>query len=165
MSKSKKRHNRTHLPKPKMFTPRVMIIAAFLLLSAVAGYYLISRPKTVDLWVGETRIKAEISDTPELRAKGLSGRKSLKADRGMVFVFEYLRIQSFWMKDTSIPLSIAFISPEGTIRQIEQMAPFDLGQVTSDSPAQYALEVNQGYFKENNITVGMRVDLSNVTDK
>ena len=165
MSKSKKRHNRTHLPKPKRITPRVMIIAAFLLLSAAAAYYVIIRPKTVDLWVGETRIKAEIADTPELRAKGLKGRKRLKEGGGMLFVFEYTRKQSFWMKDTSIPLSIAFISRDGTIRQIERMDPFDFNKTTSDSPVQYALEVNQGFFKENGITVGSHVDLTNVIDK
>ncbi len=69
------------------------------------------------------------------------------------------------MKDTLIPLSIAFISPDGAIRQIEQMTPFDLRLVTSHSPAQYALEVNQGFFKENGITVGARVDLTNVLNK
>ena len=143
----------------------MLIIAAFLLLSTAAGYYLISRPKTVDLWVGETRIKAEIADTSELRAKGLKGRKRLKEGGGMLFVFEYTRKQSFWMKDTSIPLSIAFISRDGTIRQIERMSPFDLNRLTSDSPVQYALEVNQGFFKENNITVGMPVDLTNVINR
>ena len=126
---------------------------------------MISTPKTVDIVIGETRVKVEIADTPELRAKGLSNRKRLRAGHGMLFVFEFSRRQSFWMKDTSIPLSIAFISPDGTIRQIEQMTPFDLGQVTSDYPTQYALEVNQGFFQEHNITVGMHVDLTNVTGK
>ena len=165
MSKSKKRHNRTHRPKPKRFTPRVMIIAAFLLLSAVAGYVVIKAPKTVDIWIGECQLKVEIADTQDLRAKGLSNRKRLKAAHGMLFVFDFSRRQSFWMKDTSIPLSIAFISPDGTIRQIEQMQPFDLSKTTSHSPVPYALEVNQGFFKENGITVGTRVDLSNVTGK
>ncbi|MHC5185356.1 MAG: DUF192 domain-containing protein [Planctomycetota bacterium] len=151
--------------KGKRITFRTMLLTAVLALSTAAGYYLISRPKTVDLWVGETRIKAEIADTPQLRAKGLKGRKRLKEGGGMLFVFEYTRKQSFWMKDTSIPLSIAFISPDGTIRQIEQMKPFELGRVTSHSPVQYALEANQGFFKENGITVGMPVDLTNVTNK
>jgi uncharacterized membrane protein (UPF0127 family) len=141
-----------------------MIIAAFLLLSAVAGYQMVTSRQTVDIWIAECRIKAEMADTHELRSKGLSGRKRLKAGHGMVFIFEFSRRQSFWMKDTSIPLSIAFISHDGTILQIEQMSPYDLRLVTSPSPAQYALEVNQGFFKENDISVGMRVDLSNVTD-
>jgi uncharacterized membrane protein (UPF0127 family) len=162
VSQQKKRHKRSHSHKPKRTTPRFVIIAALSALSAAAAYYVISDTKTLEVWIGETRVKVEIADTPELRAKGLSGRKRLKAARCMLFVFEFSRRQSFWMKDTSIPLSIAFISSDGTIRQIEQMAPFDLKKISSDSPAQYALEVNQGFFKENGITGGMRVDLSNV---
>jgi uncharacterized membrane protein (UPF0127 family) len=165
MSKRKRRSQSAHRCKPKRITPRVMIIVALLVLSTAAAYYVISTPKTVDLWIQDCRVKVEIANTPELHAKGLGGHKRLKAGHGMLFVFEYTRRQSFWMKDTSIPLSIAFISPDGTIRQIEQMQPFDLRLVTSPSPAQYALEVNQGFFKENNITVGMPVDLTNVIDK
>jgi len=165
MSKRKKRHNRSHTPKPKKVSIRVLLIAGSLLLFAVAGHHMLTSHQTVDIWIGECRIKAEIADTAESHAKGLSGRKHLKADHGMLFVFEYLRRQSFWMKDTSLPLSIAFISPDGTIRQIEQMTPFDLSMVTSHSPAQYALEVNQGFFQENGVTVGMHVDLSNVTKR
>lgn len=165
MSKRKKSHKRSHPPTPKKISIRVMLIAAFLLLLAIAGYYVISTPKTVDLWIRECRVKVEIADTPELQAKGLSGRKRLKSGHGMLFVYQYLRRRSFWMKDTLIPLSIAFISPDGAIRQIEQMTPFDLRLVTSHSPAQYALEVNQGFFKENGITVGARVDLTNVLNK
>ena len=162
MSKRKKRSKRSHPRKPKRVTPRVIIIAAFLLLSAVAGYHMITSGQTADIWVGECRIKVEIANTPELQGKGLSGRKRLKTGDGMLFVFQYSRGRSFWMKDTSIPLSIAFISPEGVILQIEQMMPFDLRQVISHSPAQYVLEVNQGFFKENGIAVGMHVDLTNV---
>ena len=142
-----------------------MLIAAMLAFSVIAGYCLINNPKTVDVLIGECRVRAEIADTHELRTKGLSGRKRLQAGHGMLFVFDFSRGQSFWMKDTSIPLSIAFISHEGMILQIEQMKPFDLNKISSDSPAQYALEVNQGFFKENGITVGMQVDLSNVTDQ
>jgi uncharacterized membrane protein (UPF0127 family) len=142
-----------------------MLIAALLALLIVAACYVIDTPKTVDIWIGDSLIKAEIADTSELRAKGLSSRKHLPVGHGMLFVFEFSRRQSFWMKDTSIPLSIAFISSDGTIRQIEQMTPFDLNKTKSHSPVQFALEVNQGFFKENGITVGMHVDLSNVTDK
>ena len=142
-----------------------MLIAALLVLSAAAGYYVIRAPKTVDIWIGECWVKAEVADTPELQAKGLSGRKRLKAGGGMLFVFEYSRKRSFWMKDTSIPLSIAFISSKGSILQIEQMTPFDLRPIISHSPVRYALEVNQGFFKKNGITVGMPVDLTNLINR
>ena len=143
----------------------MILIAAVLALLTVVAYYVINGPKTVDIWIGDCRIKAEIASTPELRKKGLSNRKRLKAARGMLFVFDFSRKQSFWMKDTSIPLSIAFISSDGSIRQIEQMTSFDLNKTTSNSPLPYALEVNQGFFKENDITVGMQVDLSNVINR
>ena len=165
MSIQKKSHKRSGSPKPKSTTPRFIIIASLLALSAAAAYYVISVPKKVDIGIGETQVKVEIADTPQLRAKGLSGRKRLKDGRGMLFVFEFSRRQSFWMKDTPIPLSIAFISSDGTICQIEQMTPFNLNKISSDSPVKYALEVNQGYFKKNGITIGMQVDLSNVTKK
>ncbi len=69
MSKRKKSHKRSHPPTPKKISIRVMLIAAFLLLLAIAGYYVISTPKTVDLWIRECRVKVEIADTPELLAK------------------------------------------------------------------------------------------------
>ena len=143
----------------------MILFVGLLILLTVAGYHWVNRPKTAEIRIGACQINVEIADTPELCAKGLSGRNHLKADHGMLFVFQYSRRLSFWMKDTSIPLSIAFISPDGTIRQIEQMMPFDLNLVKSDAPVKYALEVNQGFFKKNGITVGMRVDLSNMTGK
>ena len=152
------------IPVNKTIRKRALI-AALLAFSAAAGYFVISSPNMVDIWIGECRIKVEIADTLELRTKGLSGRKRLQDGHGMLFVFEFSRKQSFWMKDTSIPLSIAFISSAGMIRQIEQMKPFDLSKVASHSPVQYALEVNPGFFKENGIAVGMPVDLSNVINK
>ena len=100
-----------------------------------------------------------------MREKGLSGRKHLKPDHGMLFVFDYMRKQGFWMKDTHIPLSIAFISADGKIFQIEQMDPLDLHVIMSISPVRYALEVNKGFFAENGITVGMQVDLSKIVDR
>jgi uncharacterized membrane protein (UPF0127 family) len=165
MLNTKKRHKNLLPSNKKRARYRVMLISAFLALSAAVVFYVISVPKTVEIGLGETRLKVEIADTPELRSKGLSNRKRLKSGRGMLFIFEFSRKQSFWMKDTPIPLSIAFISSDGTIRQIEQMTPFDLSKTPSHSPAQYALEVNQGFFKENGISVGMQVDLSNVINK
>lgn len=162
MAKRKQRHTNVSSPKPKRMTAGLMLITAALVISVAAGYYLSNRPKTADLRIGNCRVRVEIADTPELREKGLSGRKRLPAGHGMLFVFQYARRQSFWMKDTSIPLSIAFISRDGTIQQFEQMIPFELRSVTCHSPVQYALEVNQGFFAENGITVGMHVDLTNV---
>lgn len=142
---------------------RILAVLGGLLVAAGVSVVIWYHPanKIVDIRIGDCLIKVEIADTPEVRAKGLSNRKSLKDGHGMLFVFPSSRKRSFWMKDTSIPLAIAFIAPDGTIRQIEQLKPFDLRSVASNSPAQYVLEVNPALFEENHITVGMSVDLSN----
>lgn len=167
MLKSKS-HPKSGSSKPTMTKSRVIIFATILALFAAAGLYLTIGPgalEKADIRIGECRLTVEIADTPRLREKGLSNRKHLKAGHGMLFVFDFQRRVNFWMKDTQIPLSIAFISSEGTILQIEHMEPMDLRQVKSDYSARYALEVNQGFFKENGITVGMRVDVTNVTNR
>ena len=110
--------------------------------------------------MGDCVLHVEIADTPQRRATGLSGRSALPADQGMLFVFAYPQRLDFWMKDTAVPLSIAFISSEGIIEQIEHMTPFDLRTVRSHTPVRYALEVNQGYFEKNGIGVGSRVDIT-----
>jgi len=144
------------------------MILILLALSLIISYTFFSiyhnAVRVVDIRIGEHLMKVEIADTPRLRDKGLSGRKNLKEGYGMLFVFDFQRHVSFWMKDTHIPLSIAFISSDGRILQIKQMTPHDLHNITSDYAAKYALEVKQGFFDENGIEAGTRVDLSNVTD-
>jgi len=89
-------------------------------------------------------------------------RKSLGEDEGMIFVFDKESKVSFWMKNTEIPLSIAFIAADGTIRQIEDMEPRSLASVPSYRNVLYALEVNQGWYEENGVSPGDRVDISSL---
>ena len=84
-------------------------------------------------------------------------RESLNPDSGMLFVFEEASYHCFWMKNTLIPLSIAFISPNGTITDIVDMAPLDLTSHCPTQPALYALEMNQDWFAKQDIKVGDRV--------
>jgi uncharacterized membrane protein (UPF0127 family) len=91
-------------------------------------------------------ILAEIARTDDQRSRGLMGRKSLKDGEGMVFVFETDRILSFWMKDTLIPLSIAFIAYDGRVLEIHDMETQSLRPVRSARSARYALEVPLGWF-------------------
>ncbi len=114
---------------------------------------------TYQLEVGEQRLRIEIAATPETRSRGLMYRESLAEDAGMLFVFPDDREVSFWMKDTSVPLSIAYLRHDGTILEIHDMQPFSLDPVPSGRPVRYALEVNQGWFERNNVQVGMRVHL------
>lgn len=104
-------------------------------------------------------VPVEIADTDEERQTGLMGRTALPEDAGMLFVFGAEQQLSFWMKDTLIPLSIAFIDSEGRIVDIQDMQPLDEAPHPSAAPAQYALEVNQGFFGARGIQVGDTVEL------
>lgn len=117
---------------------------------------------TVDLPVGDHVFRVEIADTAESRQRGLMFRTELAPDEGMLFVFPESRPRSFWMKDTEIPLSIAYIAADGRILEIHDMEPFSLSPVRSRYPARYALEVNRGRFAEVGVRVGDVVDLSAV---
>lgn len=111
-------------------------------------------------------LQAEIADTEPLRRKGLMHRKELPGDRGMLFVFEKPAHQNFWMKNTSIPLSIAYISASGVINEIYDMKPLDTSVTyPSARPARYALEVNRGWFEKNNITRGCSIVLHGCVSK
>jgi uncharacterized membrane protein (UPF0127 family) len=106
-------------------------------------------------------VGVEIADTDAERQTGLMGRTVLPEDAGMLFVFEGEQALSFWMRDTLIPLSIAYIDTEGRIVDIQDMEPLDdvPPHYVSAEPARYALEVNQGFFEERGVTVGDLVEL------
>jgi uncharacterized protein len=100
-------------------------------------------------------LQVEIADTDPMRMKGLMDRKKMSWNRGMLFVFDSVAKQNFWMKNTYIPLSIAYIGKNGTINEIYDMKPLDISVTyPSNKPAGYALEVNRGWFEKNNITSG-----------
>jgi len=101
-----------------------------------------------------TSVKAEIARTEEERNKGLMHRKNLKDGEGMLFIYDRDDILSFWMKNTLVPLSIAFITSEGRIIEIKDMYPGDLKNVTSSRSARFALETPQGWFARAGIQTG-----------
>ena len=106
-------------------------------------------------------MNVEVATTIDERACGLSHREYLAADHGMLFVYDDERTLSFWMKDTKIPLSIAFLNSEREMLEIQQMIPNQTAQrYTSAHPARYALEVNQGWFASRGIDVGTRLDFT-----
>jgi len=112
---------------------------------------------TTKLTIGSTTLTAEIAATNEHRQTGLMYRFSLAPDSGMLFVFDASRPQSFWMRNTSVALSIAFIDAQGTILNIEDMAPRDERATWSVGPALYALEMRKGWFAQKGIGPGARV--------
>jgi uncharacterized membrane protein (UPF0127 family) len=112
---------------------------------------------TIRIQVGTHAVTAEVAATPDQRTIGLMYRFSLPADRGMLFVFATPAPQGFWMRNTYIPLSIAFISADGTILNVEDMAPHDQSRHPSRGPALYALEMRKGWFAERQLGPGTRV--------
>ncbi|MFT4623392.1 MAG: uncharacterized membrane protein (UPF0127 family) [Myxococcota bacterium] len=109
---------------------------------------------TVTIGVGELTLQVEVAATPEDRAMGLMHRTSMPDDRGMLFVYKEEKPLSFWMKNTQLPLSIAFADRSGKIVKIKDMTPFSTAPVKSLYPAIYALEVNKGWFERNRIEAG-----------
>lgn len=109
------------------------------------------------LTAGGVELEVEVVDTPETRARGLMERTELGEREGMLFVFPSSEPRSFWMKDTPLPLSIAYIDEQLTIREIHDMEPLSLEPVPSRYPARYALEVNRGAFGRFGIRVGDRL--------
>ena len=111
-------------------------------------------PETVTLEVGADRFTVWVARTGDQRERGLMYRTELGARQGMLFVFEDDRVRGFWMRNTPLPLSIAFLSVDGRILQIEHLTPFSELVVRSRHPARYALEVNAGAFAEVGAGVG-----------
>src|SRR3990167_4564727 len=99
----------------------------------------------------------ELANNHITRECGLMDRKSMNKNRGMLFKFPYSTRLSFWMKNTYIPLDIAYIDNDGKILQIENMIPLSTRPVVANHECRYALEVNKGWFKENNIGIGSRI--------
>ena len=99
----------------------------------------------------------EIPSTPEAFSAGLMFRESLGKDSGMLFIFKEAGEKSFHMTNTTIPLDIAFINQDGIIESIKELKPLDETHVFSDAKVLYAIEVNRGWFTENNVQVGDKV--------
>ena len=112
---------------------------------------------TVTLQAGMRNIVAMVAKTPEQRQIGLMYRKEMAAHEGMVFVFEQPNVQCFWMRNTPLPLSAAFVEDDGTIVNIEDMAPLSDASHCSKKPVRYVLEMNQGWFSKANIRPGAKL--------
>ncbi|MBX3623875.1 MAG: DUF192 domain-containing protein [Rhizobacter sp.] len=112
---------------------------------------------TIKLGAGIHNIVAQVAQNPEQRATGLMFRTSMPTNEGMLFVFEQPAKQCFWMKNTLLPLSIAFIADNGTVLNIEEMKPQTLDSHCSIEPVRYVLEMNAGWFGKRGIKPGTRL--------
>jgi uncharacterized membrane protein (UPF0127 family) len=122
-------------------------------------------PKTVSDWfamtVGDRTVQVQLAiHGPELE-HGLMERRELGRDQGMLFVYPSPSPLSFWMRNTPLPLDIGFFSPEGELKEVYAMYPYDETPVRSqDSRLQFALEMNQGWFHANGVKPGAKLDLA-----
>ncbi|NUZ04933.1 DUF192 domain-containing protein [Piscinibacter koreensis] len=112
---------------------------------------------SVPLSVGIYRINAEVAQTPDERQIGLMFRTAMADTEGMLFVFEDASQQCFWMKNTLIPLAIAFIGDDGTIVNLDRMKPQTLDSHCSTKPVRFVLEMNDGWFDKRGIKPGARL--------
>lgn len=103
------------------------------------------------------KLFVELADTPARREMGLMHRKSLGQNEGMLFKFPHKDVLSFWMKNTNMPLDIAFISDDGVILQIFTMTPMSTRTTSSSEKCRYALEVNKDWFNSNGVSVGAKL--------
>ena len=113
--------------------------------------------RTTKLTAGIHVITAEIASTPQSRMIGLMMRERLAPNHGMVFVFEDKSQHCFWMRNTLIPLSIAFIDDDGTVVSIADMSPKSEASTCPQRPVRYALEMDQGWFAKRGVTAGSKI--------
>ena len=130
------------------------------LLIATIGFATVDATElpSVALRIRGHKLTAEVAATNETRMTGLMHRFSLKPDHGMLFVFREPQQQAFWMKNTFVALSIAYIDVQGQIVNIEDMAPQTENTHPSKGPVLYALEMKKGWFKERGIEPGAVVE-------
>lgn len=112
---------------------------------------------TTTLNAGIYLIQAEVAGTPATRSLGLMRRKAMAQGAGMLFVFDELAGHCMWMKNTLIPLSVAFLDERGRIINIADMQPLDETSHCASRPARFALEMTQGWFKQRGIVAGAAI--------
>jgi uncharacterized protein len=127
------------------------------LLSASFAAAQAPRLPAVQLVAGIHLITAELAATDAARARGLMFRQSLPSNHGMLFVFERKGLHCMWMRNTLIPLSVAFVEDDGAIVNIEDMQPHDERSHCAKQPVRYALEMSQGWFAQKGIRPGMKL--------
>lgn len=111
----------------------------------------------VRLSVGMHLVNAQVAASPEQRSTGLMFRREMPQSEGMLFVFEQASVQCFWMKNTLLPLTAAFIANDGTIVNLADMKPQTTDAHCSKEPVRYVLEMNQGWFGKKGVKAGFKL--------
>jgi hypothetical protein len=141
----------------KAFLAAAALAIATALLPASAQEPQTDLPR-VKLSAGMYQIDAQVAQTTEQRMTGLMFRKEMPQQEGMLFVFEQPSQQCFWMKNTLLPLSAAFIDEDGTLVNVEDMKPQTLDSHCSAKPVRYVLEMNQGWFSKKGLKPGVKLN-------
>ena len=147
---------------PRAFVlPFLLLLANCLLLPNAALAQGTGEPQTdlkrVRINAGMYQIDAQVASAPLERQIGLMYRKEMPQQEGMLFVFEQPMPQCFWMKNTLLPLTAAFVADDGRIVNLEDMKPQTTDNHCSEEPVRYVLEMNQGWFAKKNIKKGFRL--------
>src|SRR3954469_22174897 len=130
-------------------------LCLLLLLAALPAFA--QGPSVIQLSAGMHLIHAEVAADMSTRSRGLMFRKALAPNAGMVFVFDEAQQHCMWMKNTYVPLSVAFLDEQGTIINIEDMAPETEDTHCAKKPARYALEMDRGWFASRGIKPGIKL--------
>lgn len=136
---------------------RCLPIALALLCQAANAQQAQMNLPRVAINAGFHQIEAQVAATPEQREIGLMFRREMPQHEGMLFVFQQPEKLCFWMKNTLIPLSAAFIADDGTIVNIEDMKPLTTDSHCSVKPVRYVLEMNQGWFAKKGLKAGAKL--------
>jgi uncharacterized protein len=141
----------------KRFRPALSaLLLAFVGLAAAQDQPQTELPR-VKLSAGMYLIDAQVAQTPQQRQIGLMYREKMPVQEGMLFVFEQPETQCFWMKNTLLPLTAAFVADDGVVVNLADMKPQTTDSHCSEKPVRYVLEMNQGWFAKRGIKAGSRI--------
>jgi hypothetical protein len=140
---------------------RAVLVRIALILACLDGPGLATaqaqRLPTAQLTAGIHLITAEVAATDPTRTRGLMFRQSLPPNHGMLFIFDSKSVHCMWMRNTLIPLSVAFVEDDGSIVNIEDMQPHDESSHCAKQPVRYALEMTQGWFTQKGVGPGAKL--------
>jgi uncharacterized membrane protein (UPF0127 family) len=147
--------------KPLPHPAPLAALALLILLTALAAFPAAAQQpqqlQMVTLTAGMHNVRAQLATSPDQRQIGLMYRQDMPANEGMLFVFEDASRQCFWMRNTPLPLTIAFLADDGTIVNLADMKPLSEDSHCSSKPVRYALEMNAGWFAKRGIGPGFKL--------
>ena len=138
------------------FITRIATLVGALVCSAAMAQDVPQQLPAIRLSTGMHVLQVQVAQTPEQQATGLMFRKTMGTNDGMLFIFDEPRQQCFWMKNTLLPLSVAFIADDGSVVNLDNMKPQTLDSHCSTKPVRFVLEMNVGWFDKRGIKAGSK---------